>query len=242
MMQEFLKDKKKVGILIILSIVLISLGLLYVKSGFKELKKNDTESIFVDDSENNGALNENKNSNSKNGNSKNNSAKKDNSEIKNKEVTVSAQDKTIIVEIKGEVKKPDVYTLNENAIVKELIDVAGGLTENAELSNINRAKKLQNHELVYIANKNDINKEGKNTNAGANTNQNQGQGVSNKKVNINSATLEDLKTLNGVGDSKAKSIIEYREQNAGFKSIEDIKNVTGIGEKMFERIKEQIEV
>ena len=74
-----------------------------------------------------------------------------------------------MVEIKGEVKKPDVYTLNENAIVKELIEAAGGLTENADLSNINRAKKLQNHELVYIANKNDINKEVKNTNSELNT-------------------------------------------------------------------------
>ena len=244
MIQEFLKDKKKVGILIILSIVLISFGFLYVKSGFKELKKNDTESIFVDDSENNEAINENKSSNNKNSNSnsKISSTKKDNSDILNKAATVSAQDKTIIVEIKGEVKKPDVYTLNENAIVKELIEVAGGLTENAELSNINRAKKLQNHELVYIANKNDVNKEGKNTNSQIATSQNQGQGVSNKKVNINSAVLEYLKTLNGIGDSKAKSIIEYREQNGGFKSIEDIKNVTGIGEKMFERIKDQIEI
>ena len=51
-----------------------------------------------------------------------------------------------------------------------------------------------------------------------------------------------LKTLNGIGDSKAKSIIEYREQSGGFKSIEDIKNVNGIGEKMFEKIKEQIEI
>jgi competence protein ComEA len=132
-----------------------------------------------------------------------------------------------------------VYTLNENAIIKELIEAAGGLTENADLSNINRAKKLQNHELVYIANKNDITKDSKNTNSESNTSNS--QGISNNIVNINTATIEQLKTLNGVGDSKAKSIIEYREQNGGFKSKEDIKNVTGIGEKMFERIKEQIE-
>lgn len=231
MLQEFLKDKKKVGIFIILFIVLIAFGFLYVKSGFKELKKNDTESIFVDNSENNEALNEKKNI-----------TKKDNNKTNNKEVIASAQEKTIIVEIKGEVKNPEVYTLNENAIVKELIEAAGGLTENAELSNINRAKKLQNHELVYIANKNDINKESQNTSSEVNVSKNQGKGVSNKKVNINSAALEDLKTLNGIGDSKAKSILEYREKNGGFKSIEDIKNVTGIGEKMFEKIKEQIEI
>ena len=135
-------------------------------------------------------------------------------------------------------KRPDVYTLNENAIIKDLIEAAGGLTENADLSNINRAKKLQNHELIYIANKNDITKESENTNLESKTS----QAISSNMVNINNATLEELKTLNGVGDSKAKSIIEYREKNGGFKTIEDIKNVTGIGEKMFEKIKEQIEI
>jgi competence protein ComEA len=229
MIQELLKDKKKIGILIILVIVLIAFGILYLKSGFKELKKNDTESIFVGDAENTdtstGILNNN---------IKNNSIS-----TTNKEVTIPIKDKSIVVEIKGEVKKPDVYTLNENAIIKELIEAAGGLTENADLSNINRAKKLQNHELVYISNKNDMIKEGKNTNLESNTSNS--QGISNTIVNINTATIEQLKTLNGIGDSKAKSIIEYREQNGGFKSKEDIKNVTGIGEKMFERIKEQIE-
>ena len=229
MIQELLKDKKKIGILIILVIVLIAFGILYLKSGFKELKKNDTESIFVEDTENTDTS-----TGTSNNNVKNNSIS-----TNNKEVTIPVKDKSIVVEIKGEVKKPDVYTLNENAIIKELIEAAGGLTENADLSNINRAKKLQNHELVYIANKNDITKEGKNTNSESNTSNS--QGISNNIVNINTATIEELKTLNGIGDSKAKSIIEYREQNGGFKSKEDIKNVTGIGEKMFERIKEQIE-
>jgi len=223
MIQEFLKDKKRIGILIILAIVLFTFGILYLKSGFKELKKNDTESIFVDDTENTDISTVTSSNNVKS----------------NKEVTIAVKDKSIVVEIKGEVKKPDVYTLNENAIVKELIEVAGGLTENADLSNINRAKKLQNHELVYIANKNDITREGIKTNS--ELNRSNSQGISNNIVNINTATIEQLKTLDGIGDSKAKSIIEYREQNGGFKLKEDIKNVTGIGEKMFEKIKEQIE-
>ncbi|BCZ44725.1 competence protein [Clostridium gelidum] len=230
MIQELLKDKKKIGILSILVIVIIAFGILYLKSGFKELKKNDKESIFVDDIENT-----DKSAVTSNNNMKNNS-----NSTKNKEVTVPIKDKSIVVEIKGEVKKPDVYTLDENAIVKELIEAAGGLTENADLNNINRAKKLQNHELVYIANKNGINKEGTTKNSELNTSNS--QVTSNNIVNINTATIEQLKTLNGVGDSKAKSIIEYREQSGGFKSIEDIKNVNGIGEKMFEKIKEQIEI
>ena len=226
MIQELLKDKKKIGIIIILVIILMGLGILYLKSGFMELKKNDTESIFATDTENTDILTVTSKNNSSNQN--------------NKEVTIPVKDKSIVVEIKGEVKKPDVYTVNENAIVKELIEAAGGLTENADLSNINRAKKLQNHELVYIGNKSDINKEIENKNSEPNISNN--QGITNNIVNINTATTEQLKTLNGIGDSKAKSIIEYREQSGGFKSIEDIKNVTGIGEKMFEKIKDQIEI
>jgi competence protein ComEA len=225
LIQELLKDKKKIGIIIILIITIIAFGLVYLKSGFKELKKNDTEDIFVDNTESIDT------SNNKYNNIPNNSNTNGN------EITVPAKEKNIVVEIKGEVRKPNVYTLSENSIIKDLIEMAGGLTDNADLSNINRAKKLQDHELVYIANKNDTSsKEAENVNSNITS-----QESSNKKININSATLEELKTLNGVGDSKAKSIIEYREQNGSFKSIEDIKNVTGIGEKMFERIKEQIE-
>lgn len=238
MINELLKDKKKVGIVIILFIVLIVTGVIYSKSGYKDLKKNDTESIFVENSDENVKLNENRKSNKDNG-----VLQKGNEEvINNKQVNTPAQEKTIVVEIKGEIKKPDVYILNENAIVKELIDAAGGLTENAELRSINRAKKLQNHELIYIGNKNDENKETSNLSSEVNSSNNKVQLENGKKVNINTGTLEELKTLNGIGDSKAKSIIEYREQNGGYKSIEDIKNVTGIGEKMFERIKEQIEI
>lgn len=229
MVQEFLKNKKRIGILVILGIIVIAVGIIYIKSGFKELKKNDTESIFVDETDSISSLA-----------NKNGKETKDNSDkVDSKEVSIPVKDKSIIVEIKGEVKKPDVYTLDENSIIKDLIEVAGGLTENADVSNINRAKKLQNHELIYIANKNEKDIEVKGTNSSTDlTNKETVSG----KVNINSATLDDLKTLNGIGDSKAKSIIEYREKNGDFKSIEDIKNVTGIGEKMYEKIKDQIEV
>ncbi|WP_315073425.1 helix-hairpin-helix domain-containing protein [uncultured Clostridium sp.] len=225
MVQELLKDKKKIGIAAILVIVVIISGVMYLKSGFKELKKNDTENIFVDDTE------------SINTSAKgNNSVKNSSSSADSKSEKVQPKDKRIVVEIKGEVKKPDVYMLDENSIIKDLIEAAGGLTENADLSNINRAKKLQDHDLIYIASKNEVVNGMQNANQSNNNNENV-----NKKVNINNATLEELKTIKGVGDAKAKSIIEYRERNGGFKTIEDIKNVTGIGDKMFETIKEQIE-
>lgn len=232
MLKELLKDKKRIGIFIVLITTIAVVGIIYLNSGFKELKKNDTESIFVDENSDTSNNDISKNSDSKNKGSKSNIKE-------NKDAVVSQADKNIVVEIKGEVKKPDVYILNENAIIKDLIEAAGGLTENADLTNINRAKKLQNHDLIYIANKNEAIKGSQITGSSSSS---KDTGNSDKKININTANLEELKTINGVGDAKAKSIIEYREKNGGFKSIDDIKNVTGITEKMFEKIKEQIEV
>lgn len=232
MLEELLKNKKKIGIVIVLIITIAVIGIIYLNSGFKELKKNDTESIFVDENTDTSSNDNNKNSNSKNNSSKNNINE-------SKDAIDKQADKNIVVEIKGEVKKPDVYILNENSIIKDLIEAAGGLTKDADLSNINRAKKLQNHDLIYIANKNEAVKGIQSTESSSNSTDKQN---SDKRININTATIEELKTLNGIGDVKAKGIIEYREKNGGFKSIDDIKNVTGISDKMFEKIKEQIEV
>lgn len=227
MLEDFLKDKKKTGICVVLVIVIIAAGILYCSSGFKQLNKNDTETIFIDE-----GSSDIDNSSSKESHTEDVAKEKSSSNDKSE-----AKEKNITVEIKGEVKKPDVYTLKENSIVKDLIDEAGGLTENADITNINRAKQLQNHELVYIGNKND---ESQGTVQTASTSQNGSASNTQSVVNINSATAEELKTLNGIGDSKAKSIIEYRDKNGGFKSVEDIKNVDGIGEKMFEKIKDSI--
>ncbi len=224
-MKENLLKYKKIGLISVLIIVVLSSILIYNTSGFKQLNKNDNESIFVDDE--NSVFDEG---------SQNNNYK-DDSSYSNNTAENKLQNKTIIVEIKGQVKNPDVYTLDENSIVNDLITLAGGVTENADLNSINRAKKLQNHEMIYIADKNEV---GIEQNSMADSSGN--TVVSESLVDINTAEAERLKTLNGIGDSKAKSIIEYREQNGGFKSIEEIKNVTGIGDKMFEKIKDNITV
>ena len=224
-MKESILKYKKIGLIAVLVIVILSSILIYNTSGFKQLNKNDNESIFVDD----------ENSTSDEGLQNNNY--KDDSSYSNSAAENKLQNKTIIVEIKGQVKNPDVYTLDENSIINDLITLAGGVTENADLSSINRAKKLQNHEMIYIADKNEASIA---QNSMADPSEH--SVMSESLVDINTAEAEQLKTLNGIGDSKAKSIIEYREQNGGFKSIEEIKNVTGIGEKMFEKIKDNITV
>ncbi|MGM9934142.1 helix-hairpin-helix domain-containing protein [uncultured Clostridium sp.] len=224
-MKESILKYKKIGLIAVLVIVILSSILIYNTSGFKQLNKNDNESIFVDD----------ENNTSDEGLQNNNY--KDDSSYLNSAAENKLQNKTIIVEIKGQVKNPDVYTLDENSIINDLITLAGGVTENADLSSINRAKKLQNHEMIYIADKNEASIA---QNSMADPSEH--SVMSESLVDINTAEAEQLKTLNGIGDSKAKSIIEYREQNGGFKSIEEIKNVTGIGEKMFEKIKDNITV
>ena len=141
----------------------------------------------------------------------------------------------IIVEIKGEVKNPDVYEIDDGSIIRDLINMAGGLTEEANIDGINRAEKLRANQLIVIPNKDSTNN--------IIISNSVSTGVSSDGIiNINTATLSELQNINGIGEVKAQSIIDYREKNGGFKSIEEIKNVDGIGSKTFEKIKDQISI
>ena len=222
-----LKNKKVIGLLVAL-VVIISISLLTYRNNSKNVFKDEyMKNIFIDE-DNINLENENNNID----------YSLDFSEENNKEVKTdvinnitSGYDKTIVVEIKGEVNNPDVYTLKEGSIIKDLIEIAGGLTSNADISNINRAKEIKNHELIVIRNINDINIEVESIEA--EINQESDDGI----ININDADLSKLKEIPGIGDVKANAIILYREENGGFKSIEEIKKVDGIGEKTFEKIK-----
>ena len=151
--------------------------------------------------------------------------------ISNGTNVVSPNNNKILVEIKGEVKNPDVYEVDDGSIIRDLITIAGGLTEEANIDKINRAEKLKNNQLIVIPNMSDVN-------IGVISSQ---SGTSNDEIiNINSASISDLQKINGIGEVKAQSIIDYREKNGGFKSIEDLKNVEGIGDKTFEKIKDKI--
>lgn len=145
--------------------------------------------------------------------------------------------KMIVVEIKGEVVNPDVYEISEGSIIRDLITKAGGLTNEANIDKINRADKLRDNQLIVIPNKNEL--------SNANTNINvskEGNTAEEGIININTASLEELQKINGVGEVKAKSIINYREKNGGFKSIDEMKNIEGIGDKTFEKMKDQITI
>ncbi len=161
------------------------------------------------------------------------------------------------MDIKGEVNNPGIYSLNEGSRVIDVIEKSGGLTDKADTSVINLSKKIIDEMVIIIYSKNEV-KDFKKTkelekqvldkcvqkdetslkNDACIENSIKDQTT---KININTATLEELMTLTGIGESKAKSIIKYREQTP-FKSIEDLLNVTGIGDNLFAQIKENITV
>lgn len=139
----------------------------------------------------------------------------------------------IFVHIDGEVNKPNLYEMKKSDRMKDLIDKAGGLTKNADASKINLAIKLKDEMKVHIYKigevKNNVNEGSKQNTSVENNN----------LININTATEQDLCKLTGIGPSKAKMIIEYREKTKFF-NIEDITKVSGIGKKTFDKIKDKI--
>ena len=151
----------------------------------------------------------------------------------------------VLVDIKGAVKKPGVYKLSKNSIVNDVIVLAGGLKSGATTDDINLSKAIYNEMVIYISTKSELKEKQNNTsNIPSNTSETKVDNicVNPNKVNINSATVDELTTLNGIGEAKAIKIIEYRNTNGLFKSIEDIKNVSGIGEAFYEKIKDNITI
>ncbi len=133
----------------------------------------------------------------------------------------------IVVYISGAVKNPGIYELDKEARIYNLLDICGGVLENADLDKINPAQKLVDSDKIVIPVKKEESEE--------EDYYEEDEG----KININEATLEELKTLTGIGEATAKKIIEYRKNNT-FNDIEDIMNVPGIGESKFENIKDEI--
>ena len=146
----------------------------------------------------------------------------------------------IKVYITGEINLPGVKELELGARLEDLINVAGGLTKEADIKKVNLAYQLEDGQKIYIPNINDETDEIITTENGEGIIENLEE--SSEVVNINKADIEDLLKLPGVGESLAQRIINYREENGKFKNIEDLKNVSGIGEKKFESLKEYIVV
>lgn len=156
---------------------------------------------------------------------------------------VAEEKEKIKVHITGEVIEEGIVLLNEGDRIEDAIYKAGGLTKDADLSKVNLAYELQDAQKVYIPSLNEEVEEYIDESAGESVIEDEGvSGKRGGKVNLNTATTEELQTISGIGKSTADKIISYRNLNGKFKSIEDLKNVSGIGEKKFEDIKNYITV
>lgn len=174
-------------------------------------------------------------------------------------VDISKNDSTTVyVDIKGAINNPGVYEMSSDSRIIDVIKEAGDLTEEADTSILNLSKKVEDEMYIIIYTKEEmvsykeklipnktIVKEVEKKivcpdeeNDACLTSNTSSIGT---KININTASKEELESLPSIGKTKAESIIKYRENNK-FNSIEDIKNVNGIGDSLYEKIKDNIEV
>ncbi len=142
----------------------------------------------------------------------------------------------ITVDVKGAVKSPGIYDLPVGSRVNDAVQKAGGLTEQADSKTLNLAQKVSDEALVYVPTKGE-----------EVASQHTGSGTASstskeKKVNLNKASLEELKQVKGLGGKRAQDIIDHREANGKFKSVDELKKVSGIGAKTIEKLKDYVTV
>jgi competence protein ComEA len=147
---------------------------------------------------------------------------------------------TIIVDVSGEVETPSVIELPLDSRINDAIQAAGGLTKNADISQINRAAMLSDGEKVFIPTKPSLDIQGSGSGLDTSQNTTGNQNTTTTKVNINNASSEQLQEVPGIGPVTANKIILFRTQNGLFRKLEDIKKVSGIGDKTFEKMKPYI--
>ena len=223
-----LKQKKIIAIILII-LVIIAYYYLYLKNSTEEISNQDLE---VNNTQESNQTNE----------------------------TEKETEETIVVHISGAVNIEGIVELEAGSRIANAIEKAGGVKENADMTDINLAYPLEDGMKIHIpikeeteANKNNENmideryiiSSSGGVSSKEDTNSIQGSSkstTSNAKVNINTATQEELDTLPGIGPSIASKIIDYREQNGKFNSIEEIKEVSGIGDAKYQKIKDSITI
>lgn len=184
--------------------------------------------------------------------------------IEENDLDKNPEEKKVKVDIKGFIKNPGVYELSSESRILDVIEKAGGLLENANTEHLNLSRKVLDEMVIIIYSNDEVNQlkstdkenikldndayidktnvvnntSSNNTTKTNNTSKNETPSI----VSLNTGTKDELMTLKGIGESKAKLIIEYRENNGGFKSIEEIKNIKGIGDSIYSKIKEYIKL
>lgn len=218
---KFKNKEKLIGALVLFVLLIVFLTVGYYTTQPKKLSQKEVEEMFVE--------------------VKSDKEKKDTvtkTSIESKDEISNG--KKITVEIKGEVKKPEVYVLPQGSIVKDLINEAGGLAQEGDISKVNQATKLNDGQCVVIPSKSQ--NTSNNLQQSALTNSLQSSSGDSATININTAAKEDLEKLPGIGPSMAQRIIDYREKSGNFNSIDDLKKISGIKDATLAKFRDKITV
>ncbi|TKD70407.1 hypothetical protein FBF83_13195 [Pseudalkalibacillus hwajinpoensis] len=152
-------------------------------------------------------------------------------DLANQEETAK-EPELIMVDVKGAVVQPGVYEMKSVSRVKDVITRAGGFVQDADQSQLNLAGKVADEMVIYVPVVGEVSTMPQMGNLSEGT----------ELISINTADLNELQELPGIGPSKAEAIIQYREENGAFKAIEELQNISGIGEKTFEKLKDLISI
>ena len=166
--------------------------------------------------------------------SKETSTEKEVKKEEKEEKEESPEQDLITVDVKGAVKSPGIYNLPVGSRVHDAVQKAGGLTEEADSKSLNLAQKVSDEALVYVPTKGE---EAVSQQTASGTTPSTSK---DKKVNLNKASLEELKQVKGLGGKRAQDIIDHREANGKFKSVDELKKVSGIGAKTIEKLKDYV--
>lgn len=211
-------DKKKIIIFLII-IIILGVG---IKNNYKLLNTNSLLKEKETDIEGKGDLKSKETITPSYKNENDKKDKKSKSDIKPK----------IYVHITGAVNKPGLYGLEDGSRLNDLINLCKGLKKDADINKINLSMKLKDQMRIHILSVDEKNEKEPSSKDNFNFSDS-------SKININKASLEELKSLPGIGEKRALDIIAYRESN-GFNSIEDLKNISGIGDKSIEKLKDLV--
>lgn len=141
--------------------------------------------------------------------------------------------KKIYVQVNGAVKNPGVYELEEGSRIFQAVELAGGITEEADAGALNQAEMLKDGQMIRIPRYGETEEQ---------LSQMEGAGQEDGRVNLNTATEAELMTLPGIGTAKAKSILAWREENGSFLQVEDLMKIEGIKSGVFSKIKDSVKV
>ena len=168
--------------------------------------------------------------------SKDSSTEKDVKKEEKAEKEEPVEQDLITVDVKGAVKSPGIYDLPVGSRVNDAVQKAGGLTEQADSKALNLAQKVSDEALVYVPTKGEEAASQQTASGTASSTSKE------KKINLNKASLEELKQVKGLGGKRAQDIIDHRETNGKFKSVDELKKVSGIGAKTIEKLRDYVTV